>query len=139
MTLQPQKGQQSCRRVFAFCNQFEIQAHCHARTTSIWQSTLISVDPPPLQACIYTCLQWCKLHQLQYWTLHLPVSRLLMRQSDQRLQNAQLYNIKAHLCDVQACIPWGEFPKIQAMLLQDAFRNVSSQATTAAITSAGTE
>lgn len=43
------------------------------------------------------------------------------------------------MCDMQACIPWGEFPEIQAMLLQDTFRNVSSQATTAAITFAGTE
>lgn len=79
MTLQPQKGQQSGHHVFAFFDEFEVQSHRHARTTSIWQGILISVDLLPLQACIYTCLQWCKPHQLQYWTLRLPVSRLLMR------------------------------------------------------------
>ncbi len=72
--------------------------------------------------------------------LHLPVLHLMQyKQSDLRLQNARLYNIKAYLWGVQACIPWSEFPEVQAMLLQDAVWNASSQATTAAITSAGTE
>ena len=62
-----------------------------------------------------------------------------MRQSDWGLQYAQLNSIKAYLWHVQACIPWGVFPEIQAMLLQDAVWNASAQATTAAITSAGTE